>query len=244
MKNITRIVSTTFAALLLAPLYTSTCLADEASVTKRISAWLGENAPDVRVSKAGFLDLYEVQIGAQLVYTNNDVSHIINGEIIDAATRINLTRKRMDVLSRVNFSDLPFEQSIKLVKGNGERVAATFEDPNCGYCRKLAKSLNEMDNYTIHTFLVPLLSPSSAEISKNIWCAKDRKEAWTNLMVHNIEPEAADCAAPVEEVGKLARKLLIRGTPTIIFPDGSRVPGFMPREDLEKALDQGTADFR
>jgi thiol:disulfide interchange protein DsbC len=37
------------------------------------------------------------------------------------------------------------------------------------------------------------------------------------------------------------KKLNIRGTPTMFFADGSRVPGYMPLATLEKALDRGSA---
>jgi thiol:disulfide interchange protein DsbC len=38
----------------------------------------------------------------------------------------------------------------------------------------------------------------------------------------------------VDKVVALGRKLNIRGTPTIFFADGSRIPGYIPVPQLEQ----------
>lgn len=211
--------------------------ADENNVKKAVEAFLGKGNKVESVRKAGVMGLYEVQVGGELFYTDEKVSHLLLGDLVDVKTKRNLTEERKAKLSQIKFSDLPLEMAIKQVRGNGKRVIATFEDPNCGYCKKLAKELVGMTDITIYVFPYPILSPNSMEKSKAIWCASDRAKAWNNWMVEGIEPSSAKCdAASVDKVVDLGRKLNIRGTPTIFFADGSRVPGYMPAAQLEQTL--------
>jgi len=119
-------------------------------------------------------------------------------------------------------------------------VLATFEDPNCGYCKRLAKELTKLDNITVYTFLVPILSEDSFKKSKQIWCASDRAKAWNDWMVENKAPEGkddCDTSAIVKNM-EFGRKLKINGTPTMFFTDGERVPGAMPIDRIEQKLMQ------
>lgn len=237
----------TLGAALAALFASQFALASEAEVKKGVEAWLGGggNGPKVEsVRKLGALGLYEVQVDGELVYTDEKVSHVILGDVIDVKGRRNLTEERKQKLSQIKFSDLPLELAVKQVKGNGKRVVATFEDPNCSYCRKLAKELQGVSDVTIYTFLYPILSPDSSEKAKNLWCAGDRVKAWNDLMVDGKTPASANCDHPTDKVVALGRKLNIRGTPTMFFADGTRVPGYMPTPMLEKALDKGSANIK
>ncbi len=225
--------STCLALLLLAA---GAARADEGSVKKSVEAWMGGKVDAVR--KAGVLGLYEIQVGHDLYYTDEKVSLFFDGSLIDTKTRKNLTQERLNKLSAINFSDLPLEYAVKTVKGDGKRVFATFEDPNCGYCKKLAKEMDGMDNVTIYTFLLPILSPDSVSKSKAVWCSADRARAWRELMVNNVPPAAANCDAPVDKVMALAQKYNIRGTPTIFLANGERIPGALPAAQLEQKLAQ------
>ncbi len=219
--------------------------ATEADVKKALEPVLEQLfGPGVKadaVRKSGALNLYEVQIGSDILYTDEKAAYLINGDILDVKAKKNLTEERKQKLSQVKFSDLPLDLAVKQVKGNGKRVLVTFEDPNCSYCRKLAKELQSVSDVTVYTYLYPILSPDSAEKSKNIWCASDRVKAWNDLMIDGKQPASANCNHPTEKVSALGRKLNIKGTPAMIFADGSRVPGYMPAAMLEKALDKGSA---
>lgn len=211
--------------------------ADEAKVKQAIEAAIGGQADGVR--KTGILGLYEVRLGDRLVYTDSKADYIFNGSIIDTRTRTNLTQERLNKLSAIKFTDLPLELAVKTVRGDGKRVIATFEDPNCGYCRKLAKELAGMENVTIYTFMLPILSPDSEEKSKAVWCAADRARAWKDLMVKGTAPAAGTCDTPIDKIMAFARQHRIEGTPTLFLPSGERIVGAVPLAQLEKKLAQG-----
>ena len=211
--------------------------ADEAEVKKSMEAFIG--APAVEsVKRTEYGGLYEVVLkNGQLVYTDVKNSFIIDGSIIDTVTRRDVTQLRMNQLSAIDFSKLPLDQAVKLVKGKGTRVIATFEDPNCGYCKRLGKELAEMDDITVYTFLYPILSEDSRTKSDNIWCAKDQGKAWTDWVINGKTPATASCdTATVARNVELGQSLRINGTPTIFLADGTRIGGYVPRAELEKAL--------
>ncbi|KAA0889451.1 DsbC family protein [Pusillimonas sp. ANT_WB101] len=189
------------------------------------------------VAPTPFAGLYEVQVGSDLLYVNADVDYILQGSLIDAKRRTDLTAERIDALSRVDFADLPLDIAIKQVKGDGSRVMAIFEDPNCGYCKQLHKTLNDVDNVTIYSFLFPILSPDSTTKARNIWCAEDKAEVWRDWMLRGKKPAEAECETPIEQSLALGRKLNVQGTPAIFFADGSRINGALPLNALKQKLD-------
>lgn len=219
--------------------------AAEADIKKKVEAALGEGAKVESVRKAGMLGLYEVVVGGEILYTDDKANHFVLGHIVDPRTRKDLTQERLNKMSAIKFSDLPLDLAIKQVKGNGgngKRTIATFEDPNCSYCKKLAKELQGVTDVTIYTFLYPILSQDSHDKSKAIWCAPDRAKAWNDYMLSGTAPAAGKCdTAGLESIMNTAQKLRIRGTPAIFLADGTRVPGFMEKAQLEQAMAQAAA---
>jgi len=212
-------------------------------IAVRVKAAFEKEFPGISldsVKPTRFADIYELRIGTDLLYTNDAVEYVLQGSLIDAHNKEDLTAKSLDELTRVAFDSLPLESAIKQVKGDGSRKMVVFEDPNCGYCKRLHQTLEGMDNYTIYTLLFPILSPDSTVKARNIWCAGDRAQAWRNVMLKNQAPPNAQCETPIEANLALGRKLLVRGTPAIIFEDGSRVNGALPKDALEARLDAAT----
>ncbi len=206
----------------------------EAQVAARFAEKSGGQKPDQVFKGRG--GLYEVLVGGQIYYVDSDVSFVLAGRMFDPRTREDLTQKRLDTALQVDFKSLPLDRAVKTVRGDGSRVMVTFEDPNCGYCKRLWQSMAELKNVTIYTFLYPILGPDSHEKSKAIWCAKDRAAGWDEHMVQNKTPAAADCKNPLEQNVALGRELNINGTPTIIFADGTRSAGAMPVPAIEQRL--------
>lgn len=210
----------------------------EAAFKKLVESRLGDNAKVDSIAKTPYAGLYEVRIGSEIIYTDAKANYLFVGRVIDAKTHQDYTKARVDDLTRVKFSELPLEAAVKSVKGNGKRVIAVFEDPNCGYCKRFRQTLNEMDNITVYTFMYNILSEDSATKSKNIWCSPERAKAWDDWMLSGKVPAAApaNCTDPNEKVFALGQKLKVTGTPTVIFPDGSRIPGAVDAKTLEGKL--------
>ncbi len=210
----------------------------EAYIKKMIVENIGSGAKVDSVTKTPYGGLYEVRMGNEIVYTDEKAKYVFVGSIIDIKGSVNFTKQRTDELNRVNFADLPLDAAVKYVKGNGKRVIAIFEDPNCGYCKKFRHTLQGVDNITVYTFMYNILAEDSVTKSRDIWCAPDRSKAWDDWMLNNkaAPVAAAGCVAPHEKVLALGKKIRVTGTPTVIFTDGSRLPGMVDIKALEDKL--------
>lgn len=228
------------AAILCAAAAFSTAQADEASVKTAFEAAMRTTVESV--TKTPYLGLYEVYASGQILYTDENVTAVFAGNLLDTKSMQNVTAERMKKLSAVKISDLPLDKAVKMVKGDGSRVLVTFEDPNCGYCKRIAKDLNELKNVTIYTFIYPILSPDSADKARKVWCSTDRPKAWRDLMVDGKTPTAkGECDTPIQDVLQLGRKYSVTGTPTLIFSNGERVPGAVGLAEIEKRLAPATS---
>jgi thiol:disulfide interchange protein DsbC len=187
--------------------------------------------------------LYEIVFEGQIVYTDEKVSYVMSGNLFDLRgnTERNLTRERMGQIAAQTLAK-SHDSAIKRVKGNGKRVIYTFEDPNCGYCKELQKEFTKMNDVTIYTFLIPILSQDSAEKSKAIWCSRDRARAWEDAMLKGTVAASAkkDCDTPLDKNMQLAQRFGIRGTPAVYLANGQQIGGYVPQDKIEQALNTQT----
>jgi thiol:disulfide interchange protein DsbC len=212
-------------------------LTTEAIIKNTLESRLGGIKVDA-VAKTPYLGLYEVRLDTEILYTDEKLSYIFSGSIIDAKSMQNITEKRLRDLSAIKWEDLPLASAVKTVRGNGKRSLAVFSDPNCPYCKRFEKDLAKVDDVTIYTFLYPILSQDSHEKSKAVWCSADKSKAWSELMLNGTVPTAARCDTPIEKNLEFGRKYRVNGTPAIILSNGERIPGAVPAEQLEKMLAQ------
>jgi thiol:disulfide interchange protein DsbC len=231
-----RITSTLFAALALAG--SLNAFAGEAEIRQNLAARIPQFAKIDEITKAPMPGLYEVRInGFEIYYTDEQGNFLLQGNLIDVKARKNLTEERVEKLSEVAFDKLPVKDAFKIVRGNGKRKLAVFEDPNCGYCKQFERDLTKVDNVTIHLFLYPVLGPDSVVKSRNIWCAKDKAKAWADWMQRGVAADTAECdTAALTRNREFGQKYNITGTPTLIFSNGSRAPGAIPADQVEKQL--------
>ena len=211
--------------------------ADEASIRKILQARLPTMVIE-SITRVPFAGLYEVVLDGEIVYTDEQAQYFFGGNIYDIRTLPprNVTQERVAQLAAKSFTEAR-ELAIKRVKGNGARTLFTFEDPNCGYCKALQGELTKIDNVTIYTFLMPILSQDSVEKSLAVWCAKDRAGAWEGLMLRGIVPESGkSCSNPLNGVAALARRFQIQATPAIFLGDGRHIGGMRNAAEIEKAF--------
>ena len=223
----------------LTALVTATCaLAQEAAIRKNLAERIPQLQKIDEVSKSAMPGLFEIRVnGTEIYYTDGEGNFLLQGSLIDTRQRRNLTEERVDKLNAISFDALPLKDAFTIVRGTGKRKLAVFEDPNCGYCKRFERDLQKVDNVTIHMFLYPILSADSNEKSKNIWCAKDRVKAWQDWMVRDKAAATASCdISAIERNVEIGRKHKITGTPTLIFADGTRVPGAITAAQVEKYL--------
>ena len=226
------------AAAALLALSAGTAWANEAVIKKALSERLpGFKVDEVRPTPMP--GVWEVRTGAELRYSDAAGNYLIEGEMLDLRAKKNLTEERVAKLTAVEFSNLPLKDAVVWKTGNGKRRIAVFADPNCGYCKRFERALQDIKDLTVYTFVIPILGPDSNEKTRAIACAKDQTAAWRAWMLDGTppaKPEGKCDDSVVERNLAFSRRHHISGTPAILFEDGTRVPGAMSAEQVERKL--------
>ncbi len=234
-------IRTAFAALLafIAVLLSlQPALAQEAAIRKNIASRLPDFPKIDEVTKSPVPGIYELRIGNEVLYSDEQGNYVFEGNLIDTRSRVNLTQARENKLNAIDFASLPLKDAMVWKQGHGSRRVAVFADPNCGYCKKFERDLQQIKDVTVYTFLIPILGGDSPEKAANIWCAKDNARTWREWMLEGKTPprHMAACETPMARNLALSRKHKINSTPSVIFEDGTRVPGAVGAEEFEKQL--------
>lgn len=213
-------------------------VAQEAVIRKNLSERMPKMPKIEEISKTPMPGLYEVRVAhSHIFYTDEQGNYLIDGSVLDTRNKTNLTEQRLQKLTAIDYKALPFKDALTIVRGNGSRKMAIFEDPNCGYCKRFERDLAKINNVTVHVFLYPILSADSANKSRDIWCAKDKGKAFLDWMVRDVVPPAAQCdTSALARNVEFGQKFRISGTPTSIFPNGVRESGAVTAARLEKLL--------
>ncbi|MGZ8260300.1 MAG: DsbC family protein [Caldimonas sp.] len=226
-------------ALVLALSLSPLAFADEALIRKNIA----ERVPDFpkidEITKTAVPGLYEIRIGSDVLYSDEQGNYLLQGQLIETRTRTNLTEQRIGKLTAIDFKALPLKDALVWKQGTGERKLVVFADPNCGYCKKFERDLQSVKDVTVYTFLMPILGPDSSEKSKQIWCAKDSTKTWRDWMIKGTpiaESPACDTAVLARNVA-LGRKHRISATPALVYEDGGKAHlGAVGAEAIERQL--------
>ncbi|MCZ8256092.1 MAG: DsbC family protein [Polaromonas sp.] len=228
-----------------APALPALAPAKKAELMALFDSKTGMKSTDANVSPVpGF---FEIVVMANVFYMDAAGKHLFDGHLVDLDTRTSITAARKAALQATAFPaldwrSLDLNDAIKTSYGNATpgRVLVTFEDPNCGFCKKLHSELAKLKNLTVYTFPISFLGPQSQAINQSIWCAKDRGAEWAKaLSGAPYTPVAAPAGCNTDALtrnGELARRLGVQGTPTMYLADGSRLPGYMSAEALEAKL--------
>lgn len=232
-----RIASTAAMALALFSL-TAPSHADEAAIRKSLRERVPQLANTIdEIQKAPVPGLFEVRVGTDILYTDSEGRFIIQGTIIDTKVHRNLTEERTQKLLAISFDKLPLKDAFTIVRGNGSRKLAIFEDPNCGYCKRFEQDLQKIDNVTVYLFLYPILGDDSHVKARTLWCAKDRGRSWQDWMLKGQLPVSSQCdTTALDRNVEFGRKYKINATPTTLLADGQRAAGAMSGEQMEKLL--------
>lgn len=223
--------------------------ADEKQIRQTLEPKLNGAKIDA-VQPAPISGLFEVRFrtseGVQIIYTDAKAENIIlDGHIIEAKTGRDLTEERIAKLSAIRFDSLPLDRAVKIVRGNGKRVAAMFSDPYCPACQSFEKTLQQVDDITLYVFMFPVIRPERIDHSKSVWCSPDRAKAWLDLALYKKIPSATPtCDNPVTSIVTLGQSIGVRATPTLFFENGERVQGGLPLAQLRARLDQVSNDLK
>lgn len=189
------------------------------------------------VVKKAFGNFYSVIQGNEVVFINEDLSILINGDVVDLKGNRSLTSTLRDQ-NRPKFKVSDLREADAIQVGTGTRRIFVFSDPDCPYCRQLQAELGKLQDVSIFIVPFPLtgLHPNAANVAESIWCSANPREAWNSYVLRGVKPSDKSCANPLERNVALATKYGVMGTPAIVFADGSVIPGAIPAAAIEERL--------
>jgi len=245
-------IAATVLSLAVAPVFAQAAdkpvpLTPEAAGVKKLLEQKFPGAEVRGVIKSPYFGLYEVQFDDRLVYTDAKAKYLMIGSVYDTESKLNLTEDRQRKMNRVDLATLPLELAMKKVKGNGERTLVVFSDADCPFCHKLEDEMKSVDNVTVYTFLFPIdqLHPDAARKSRIIWCSADRQKAWDAFFESGALPDNnGDCDTPIAKTAELGARFKINATPTLMFADGTIVPGAIPAQRIETEMKTADAEAK
>jgi thiol:disulfide interchange protein DsbC len=215
--------------------------APDASVQETLAArFPGVEAENVRPTPVP--GLWEVAVGAQVVYLSEDGRFLLRGELIDLMTSESLTDSRRAELVGQMTAKLDESRMVVFSPEKPRHTITVLTDIDCGYCRRFHREIDEYNQRGIKVryLFYPLAGPGSPSWAKAdaVWCSADRQDAMTRAKAgEEIKPKLPCENTPVTEHYQLAGQLGATGTPALLLSDGTLVPGYVPPDQLAAWLD-------
>jgi thiol:disulfide interchange protein DsbC len=183
----------------------------------------------------------EVSIGGKVVYVSADGKYLIQGSLIELASRDNLTSASEAVLRRGILDAVPVERRIIFSPPKPKYRVTVFTDIDCGYCRKLHTQIADYNKagISVEYLFFPRAGLASESFNKavSVWCAGDRRKALTDAKADRPVAKKT-CANPITMDYELGRKLGVDGTPAVYGPDGTQLGGYLPPTEMLARLDR------
>jgi thiol:disulfide interchange protein DsbC len=218
--------------------------AGEAEVRAAIKT-LNPSAVVDSVKPAPIKGWMEATLGGQIIYFSDDGKYLLQGALVETATRRNLTEDAQAVVRVAELKSIQKKDMIIFpAKGTPKHVVKVFTDIDCGYCRKLhteIKQYNDLGIEVQYLFFPRAGVPSdSSRKAIAVFCAKDQRKAMTDAK-NNIDPGNATCPNPVEKDYNMGQRMGVNGTPAMLLEDGTMMPGYLPAAQLLVELDKHSA---
>jgi thiol:disulfide interchange protein DsbC len=182
----------------------------------------------------------QVIIGGQLVYVSDDGKYIMQGKLFDTGSQRDLTGARLAVDVKKKLDALPQAKRIVFApNGKPQYKITVFTDLDCGYCRKLHSQIAEYNQRGIEVdylfFPRAGLNSESFDKAVSVWCAQDRKAAFTAAKAGQTPP-VLKCDNPIAEEFALGAQVGVDGTPAIYSADGHKVGGYLDPDQMVAKL--------
>jgi thiol:disulfide interchange protein DsbC len=184
-----------------------------------------------------FPGFYSVVKGGEVVFVRDDLSILINGDVIDLKENKSIaTQLREANKPKLDVAKLNTQDAIKF--GIGKNKLYVFSDPDCPYCKQLENDLGRLQDTQVFVFPYPLTSihPNARVIAESIWCSPSKQTAWKEYLLEGKKPKFATCDNPISRNLAIGESNQIQGTPALIFEDGTIIPGAIPLQRIEAQI--------
>jgi thiol:disulfide interchange protein DsbC len=196
----------------------------------------------INVSTAKYLFEVFVETNGKkaIVYIDFPKKYLFTGSLYQIQGKRNLTQERLSDINKVNVSQIPLSDALVLGDKSAKYKVIVFTDPECPFCAKghqeMKKVVKERKDIAFYIKLFPLkIHPNAYDKAKAIVCEKSLTMLENSLEKKTV-PAPRCKTSVVDENMKLAAKLGITGTPTLVMPDGRVISGFRDATALKELI--------
>ena len=182
--------------------------------------------------------VYElIMSSGEILLSDRSGQFLISGELYKTQPQglTNLTAQTRQFQVKGWLAEIPEDQMIVFSPPNPIATITVFTDVDCTYCRRLHHDVEAINSrgIAIRYMAYPRGGAESTAYPKmvSVWCAPDRQLAITQAKNGQNLPER-DCQNTVLDHHALGNQIGITGTPAIVLPDGTLVPGYMEVDRL------------
>lgn len=195
----------------------------------------------VAVAPGPFPGIWEVDVARDgrtfPLYIDYSLKYLFNGQYIRLSDMANLTGQRYRDLNRVDVASIPVQDAIRIGSNAAKKTVIVLSDPTCPYCVKLhgeiKKAAAQDPDVAFLVMPYPRNRNDKATYRKCLAVVCSKSEKLLDDAYAGKEVPAPTCKSDaVDDTMKLAERLKIEGTPTMILPDGRMISGYMETEAL------------
>jgi thiol:disulfide interchange protein DsbC len=185
--------------------------------------------------------LYEVRIGSKIAYVSANGRYLLQGEIIDLDTDLNLTESRREGVRREVLAGVSEAGMIVFAPAKKPTSTVTvFTDIDCGYCRKLHRQISDYNakGIKVRYMYFPRTGPGTESwtTAEQVACSKDPRTALTRAKLGETLTEKPCKVNPVAKHYDVGRDFGLQGTPAIILESGELIGGYLDPAELSKYI--------
>lgn len=183
---------------------------------------------------------YTIKRGAYIAYISEDGRHLIQGDMYNLETQINLSEGIRNDSRREAVSAYPLDSMIIFASDKKSHAVTIFTDVDCTFCRRLHSQIDDYLDAGIEVryLLYPRNGPQSESwvIAEQIWCSNDRNKALTLAKIDQ-KFDSRDCdSSSISENYMLGQVVGLQGTPAIVLEDGTMVNGYVSATELSRII--------
>ena len=181
----------------------------------------------------------EVAVNGKIIYVSADGKYLMQGQLVELATRDNLTAISEGGLRRGLLDAVGKDRRIIFSPPNPKYRVTVFTDIDCGYCRKLHSQIAAYNKagISVEYLFFPRAGINSEPYNQavSVWCAADQRKALTDAKADRPIPKKT-CPNPVAKDYELGRLVGVDGTPAIYAPDGTQIGGYLSPPEMVEVL--------
>ena len=196
----------------------------------------------VSVKPTPLATIFEVLLNTgEILYSDISGDYLFAGDMYRTGSTglENLSAVQKQGRSLEKIAAIPIEEMIIFTPEVVKTYITVFTDVDCTFCRKLHGEIDELlaKGIEVRYLAYPRGGKDAVAYEKmlSVWCSDDRKKSLTQAKNGQNLP-AGDCDSPVMAHHALGNELGISGTPALIFPDGTVIPGYMDADRLATML--------